>query len=283
MRAALLPRCCRLVAVTLAIVIIPAARSAPLPPDMPLEPTPGSSGNLDRVAEARARSLETLRRRFSDAGLSYPPAGIFLRAFKREAVLELWARPDGGEAAAFRLVHAYPILAASGTPGPKRREGDRQVPEGFYTINRFNPRSLFHLSLGLDYPNASDLALTTNPGAPGSDIFLHGGAKSIGCLAMGDAAIEELFLAALDARDLAGQTAIAVHIFPCRLDPAGWRDVLGPLAAARPRLAAFWRGLQAGHDFFEREKLPPVVSVEADGSYRLESSAKPAALAGSRD
>lgn len=282
MRAPALPRCCLVIAAAAALAAITShVRSAPLPDEMTLEQSPAEPGMPDRVAEARAHCADALRQRFAAAGIAYPPADIFLRAFKREAVLELWARPAaGGGAAVFRLVATYPILGASGALGPKRREGDRQVPEGFYVINRFNPRSLFHLSLGLDYPNASDLALTTNPSAPGSDIFLHGGAKSIGCLAMGDAVVEELFLAALDARDLAGQAAIAVHIFPCRLDAAGWRDVLGPLAAARPELADFWRGLQAGHDFFEREKMPPEVAVRADGSYHLDSTPTPPALAG---
>lgn len=234
----------------------------------PFQTEPPPTGDEDRVAAARARAEPNLRARFAAAGLAYPPAAVFLRGCKHERTLELWARParDGER---FRLVHTYPILAASGTPGPKRREGDRQVPEGFYVVDRFNPRSLYHLSLGLDYPNASDRLLTTDPTAPGTDIFIHGDARSIGCLAMGDVAIEEIFLAARDAV----QQPVHVHLFPCRMDAAGWRDVLAPRAVGRPELAAFWLGLQAGFDGFEREKLPPAVSVEADGRYRFDSGA----------
>ena len=221
----------------------------------------------DRVADARVRCGDALRRRFADAGLSYPPKEVFLRAFKRERVLELWARGTGGERR-FRLVHVYPVLAASGDAGPKRREGDGQVPEGFYVVDRFNPRSQFHLSLGLDYPNASDLRRAHDPAAPGSDIFIHGDAVSIGCLAMGDAAIEEIYLAALDCRAV---RSIAVHIFPARMDAAGWRDYLGPASAGRPELAGFWREeLQPGFDRFERDRVPPTVRVSDEGAYVLE-------------
>ncbi len=239
------------------------------PPEFQPEDLPDSP---DRVADARARFEQKLRADFHTAGLAYPPRAIFLRAFKREGQLELWAQPsEGGDATRFQFVRNFPILRASGRLGPKRREGDGQVPEGFYIIERFNPRSLFHLSLGLDYPNASDLVLTTDPQQPGSDIFIHGGAESIGCLALGDAAAAQLYLVALDASERSGGRAIPVHIFPCRMEAANWREVLEPLGATRPELLGFWRGLQPAFDFFENEKLPPKVSVKSDGSYVLES------------
>ncbi len=107
----------------------------------------------------------------------------------------MWARHGDGR---FRLVASYPILAVSGGPGPKRREGDKQVPEGFYEIDRFNPKSLFHLSLGLNYPNAADRVLSDRE-HPGGDIFIHGSNVTVGCAPLGNDAIEELYLAALDA------------------------------------------------------------------------------------
>ncbi len=221
----------------------------------------------DRVAAARVNVGERLRGRFAAVGLTYPPEAVFLRAFKHENRLELWARGAAARDPAFRLVCAYPILAASGGPGPKRREGDAQVPEGFYTVAVFNPRSRYHLSLGLDYPNASDLQRTTNPAAPGSEIYLHGKALSLGCLAMGDPAIEEIYLAAADSR----ARPVPMHIFPARMDPAGWRDTLTPAADGNPDLASFWRKeLQPGFDAFERTKVPPAVRVEAGGAYAVE-------------
>ena len=111
---------------------------------------------------------------------------------KQEKRLELWAR-DSGE---FRFIRDYYIQAASGVAGPKLRQGDRQVPEGIYRIVELNPNSHYHLSMKLNYPNGFDLLHARREGrsAPGSDILIHGKAVSIGCLAMGDEAIEELFV-----------------------------------------------------------------------------------------
>ena len=136
---------------------------------------------------------------FRAAGVSYPPRRIVLLALKKERVMELWA--SDGRAA--RRIRSYPVLAASGVTGPKLRQGDRQVPEGVYRIIALNPNSSYHLSLKLDYPNAYDRARAREEGRTrlGGEIFIHGGRASIGCLAMGDEAAEELFI-------LAGRTGI---------------------------------------------------------------------------
>ncbi|MEO1729077.1 MAG: L,D-transpeptidase family protein, partial [Bacteroidota bacterium] len=129
--------------------------------------------------------------------------------------LDVLARATDSER--FERVLEYPILAASGTAGPKLREGDRQVPEGVYRVLSLNPNSRFHLSLELDYPNAFDRARASEEGRtePGSDIFIHGGAKSVGCLAIGDPAIEEVFL-------LVAETGIGnVAALLCPSDPRG--------------------------------------------------------------
>lgn len=130
------------------------------------------------------------------AGLSYPPPDLALLAFKGERRLEVWGRDAGP----WTRIDALPILAASGDPGPKLREGDRQVPEGIYRLVAFNPNSRFHLSLMLDYPNADDVAVAEAEGRTdlGGEIFIHGGAVSIGCLAIGDRAIENLFVLVAD-------------------------------------------------------------------------------------
>ena len=220
--------------------------------------------SADRVADARKRRGAHLAQIFASAGVAYPAHDIYLRIFKSEGELELWAR--SGPAGPFCLVHTYPILCASGALGPKRREGDSQVPEGFYTADRFNPRSLFHLSLGLDYPNAADRLLTTDPEHPGTDIFIHGNAVSVGCLAMGDTVAEELYLSAADAR-AAGGHDLAVHIFPCRMSDANWDTFLSPLCRGRPDLEELWRSLRAGYNRFESTRQVPTVSVDAGGRY----------------
>jgi hypothetical protein len=134
---------------------------------------------------------ERIKARFVSAELDYPPERIQLIALKESRRLELWAYQDGN----WRFVHDYAIFAASGGAGPKLREGDRQVPEGFYRIVGLNPNSNFHLSMKLNYPNAYDWVQAGREGrsAPGSNIYIHGSAWSKGCLAIGDHYIEELF------------------------------------------------------------------------------------------
>ena len=130
---------------------------------------------------------------FDAADVRYPPTHMTFVGLKDERRLEVWAPRNSGSMA---LVKTYPILASSGTLGPKLQEGDKQVPEGLYQVESLNPNSMFHLSIKLNYPNPFDLHHATFEGRkfPGSDIFIHGKAASIGCLAMGDEAIEELFI-----------------------------------------------------------------------------------------
>ena len=145
----------------------------------------------DVISDIGQAADAKLKQAFDLANFSYPPEKISLIAIKDTNLMELWAHH--GESS--KQIKTYPIQAASGVLGPKLREGDFQVPEGIYQINAFNPNSSYHLSLKLNYPNAFDLKYAALEGRtqPGSDIFIHGKAVSIGCLAMGDEAIEELF------------------------------------------------------------------------------------------
>jgi len=133
---------------------------------------------------------------FREAGVKYPPVKVVMLVLKQEKRLELYAS-DGGK---LRCVKTYPVLAASGHAGPKLREGDRQVPEGVYRIESLNPNSLWHLSLRLDYPNEFDRAIAAKDGRTklGGDIMIHGYCVSIGCVAVGDQASEDLFVLAAD-------------------------------------------------------------------------------------
>ena len=151
----------------------------------------GARSVADVLAEYGPAAEARLAPHFRAIGATYPPAQIALVGYKSERRLEVWIDDHGR----WRLLTTYPVLAASGGPGPKLREGDRQVPEGVYRIEALNPNSSYHLSLKLDYPNAFDQARAAEDGRtdPGSNIFIHGKAVSIGCLAIGDPAIEELF------------------------------------------------------------------------------------------
>jgi murein L,D-transpeptidase YafK len=205
-----------------------------------------------------------VRTLFTRKGLPYPPKALFLRVFKEEDALELWAR--AAEEEPFVLVKEFRICARSGSLGPKRREGDLQVPEGFYVINMLNPNSTYHLSLGLSYPNASDRVLGER-GSLGGAIFIHGSCVTIGCLPMTDEGIEEIYLSVLSAR-LAGQAEIPVHVFPTRLTEAALAR-LTEATRNNPGLARFWSGLKPGYDAFEKSRRVPRVTVAKDGSYRV--------------
>jgi len=167
-------------------------------------PLPPNPRTVEQVVTALGPAVQSkLEPTFRKAGLSYPPARLTLLAYKAEKRLDLQAADAAGK---LRPVLSWPILAASGTAGPKRREGDCQVPEGNYRIELLNPNSRFHLSLRVNYPNADDIARAKaedrDLSTLGGDIMIHGGAASIGCLAIGDEAVEELFvLAALTGLD----------------------------------------------------------------------------------
>jgi murein L,D-transpeptidase YafK len=232
---------------------------------------PSSSDNFaaeqnraPRVIAARAAKATRVAELFAKAGVAYPARELYLRAFKLEGELEVWA---GDRHAPLRLVATYPICARSGELGPKRAMGDMQVPEGFYRLAQWNPASNFHLSLGIDYPNDADRRLGRK-GALGGDIFIHGSCVTIGCIPIQDGPIEELYLMALDAR-LAARTEIAVHLFPRRLNEAGVA-ALRALAANDPPLAAFWLSLVPAYRQFEAARHVPHVRVDArSGAYQV--------------
>jgi murein L,D-transpeptidase YafK len=168
---------------------------------------------------------------FARVAVSYPPERIILAGFKQERTLEVWVAGPRGKP---KLLRSYLVLAASGGPGPKLREGDRQVPEGIYAIESLNPNSRFHLALRVNYPNPEDLARAASEGRrdPGSDIMIHGQASSVGCLAIGDRAIEDLFV-------LAADTGIEKMVV--LLSPVDFRKQ--PLPAIRPPLPRWTGGL----------------------------------------
>jgi murein L,D-transpeptidase YafK len=219
----------------------------------------------ERVQQARVASRFAIKRLFHEKGVSYPAAEIFLRIFKRERALELWVRSaDAGE---FTLLKTYDICAMAGGLGPKRRQGDNQTPEGFYNISFFNPRSDFHLSLHIDYPNVRDRAAGLQSVSLGGDIYIHGGCISEGCLAITDAGIRELYWVSVEARS-AGQTRIPVHIFPARLGDADLQ-ALQRSFRDQPDLGRFWASLKPGYDFFEQNRRLPAVGVDARGEYAV--------------
>jgi len=177
----------------------------------------------DVVDQYGAAARNRMAPAFKETGVEYPPKRLTLAAIKSERRLEVWSHESDGP----RLVMTYPILGASGVAGPKLKEGDRQVPEGVYRIEGLNPNSSLHLSMKLDYPNALDRKHAESEGRTnlGGNIFIHGEDTSVGCLAMGDPAIEELFVMVDDV----GRDNVTVVIAP--VDPRKGR---APIASGQP-------------------------------------------------
>lgn len=196
--------------------------------------------------------LDRLDERLAAAGVKLG-VPIFLRIFKREFELELWVQRDG----TFRHFATYPICRWSGKLGPKLATGDHQAPEGFYTVDaqQLNPNSRWHRSFNLGFPNAFDKAHART----GSFLMVHGGCSSVGCYAMTDKAIDEIWRIVTAALE-AGQPRFQVQVFPFRMT-----DAHLAYYGDRPD-AAFWRNLKEGYDLFEQRKVPPRTSV-CDRSY----------------
>lgn len=231
-----------------------------LAPALACAETPRST---DRVAAAFADHGAAVEAQFRAVGAAWPPKRIFIRAFKADDVVELWAAPPKA-GLPFKKVRDFAVCARSGGLGPKRQRGDYQVPEGFYHIDRFNPRSRFHLSLGINYPHAGDRARTPKGKSPGGDIFIHGDCVTIGCLPLKDAPMSALYVAAKSAHD-AGQRRIPVHIFPCRLDtPDCWQRLN---AVGDPERMAYWRALVPGYEAFGERGVPPDVRPTRAGGW----------------
>ena len=173
----------------------PVKPPPPAKPKKPDAPKPPPLSELDqKVAELAPKVEARTRPLFERAQLGFPPRRLHLLAFKAERKIELWGESGGGP----RFVRSYPVLRASGKGGPKLAEGDWQVPEGIYGVTWLNPRSAYYLSLKLSYPNAFDRARAQEEGRTdlGGDIFIHGRDLSSGCLAVGDEAVEDLFVLA---------------------------------------------------------------------------------------
>jgi L,D-transpeptidase catalytic domain len=224
-----------------AALTLSACRSA-------LPPPAGASADVRAVLRSVGPSAEARLRPFlRRAGVRFPPDRIWLIVLKAEREMELWASSGDGR----RFVRDYPVLAASGGPGPKLAEGDLQVPEGIYRVLWLQPKSSEHLSMKLDYPNEFDreMARRDGRGNLGGDIFIHGRAESIGCVAIGDPAIEELF-------DLVARTGVSAVIVV--IAPWDLRVKATPTYVSVPWAEELYARLRVELDGFRRREAPPL-------------------------
>lgn len=212
-----------------------------------------------RSREAIARVRPALEAALNKAAMTWG-SPIFIRIFKWEMILELWLQTDNG----FSLFRTYDICTCGPMGlGPKTRQGDWRAPEGFYFVapRQLNPASRFHLSFNIGYPNAYERAHDWT----GSALMVHGDCVSIGCYAMTDKAIEEIYALA-DGALRNGQRFFRVHIFPFRMTDRNMR------ICERSTWYDFWENLKEGYDFFvENGHTPPNVVVR-NGRYAFEPS-----------
>jgi murein L,D-transpeptidase YafK len=202
-----------------------------------------------RLKEVKKKREAELKKALSEKGFSWG-SPVFMRIFKTEKQLELWIKQGN----TYKLYKTYDICTfGSGGLGPKLKEGDGMAPEGFYFVRpkQFNPYSSFHLAFNLGYPNAYDRAHNRT----GSALMVHGSCVSIGCYAMSDPVIEEIYLIA-EAALKSEQPFFRVHIFPFRMTEFAVSLV------KKSKWYDYWLNLKTGYDYFEKHKLPPNVRVQ---------------------
>ena len=234
----------------------------------------GASGGADkdfvtqqktfkRVSEAFAAKEELLKAQFAEKKLTWPAKYMYIRSFKYDSQLEVWVKSD--KAQPYRLFKSYKVCAMAGSMGPKRIEGDYQVPEGFYCVDEFRPNSEYHLALGVNYPNASD-RLLSDPKKPGNAIYIHGSCVTVGCIPITDEQIKELYVLAATAHN-SGQDFIPIHVFPIKYKVEKSREYLAKYLETYPDYKPFAEKLKQAYYFFEKNKQLPTILVNSKGEY----------------
>lgn len=206
---------------------------------------------FERVRQAYDAKWSTLQKELAQEQIT-GKFSMYIAAYKAEQRLEIWLKQNTQKQ--YKLFKVYPFCSLSGILGPKLKEGDLQTPEGFYHIAAFNPKSNFHLSLGINYPNSIDL-LRSATEKPGNHIYIHGNCVTVGCIPITDEKIKEVYILAIEARN-AGQNKIPVHIFPFKITETNLNNRL----VTFPQHRVFWTNLQQGYAYFEKHKQVPEVT-----------------------
>lgn len=223
-----------------------------------------SQKRYPRVRTAFAEKTEIIKSQLAKQGLKLDGLQIYLRVFKFEKKLELWGR--NSSTAQFKKIKTFDVCATSGKLGPKRKQGDLQIPEGFYHIDRFNPSSNFYLSLGINYPNKSDRILGVKSRL-GGDIFIHGDCVTIGCVPITDDLIKELYVYCVETKNQ-GQKNIPVTICPVRLTPDKYALLKKEFKDDSDKLN-LWKALKRGYDLFNKNRTLPAIEFLESGQYEV--------------
>jgi len=208
----------------------------------------------ERVKNAYQLKYKGVQENLKKHGLNSKNYSLYIRVFKHDGIVELWGKDNSSST--YRCFREYAICMSSGDLGPKRKQGDYQVPEGYYHIDRFNPNSNYHLSLGINYPNRSDKILG-NKNKLGGDIFIHGDCVTIGCVPLTDNEIKSLYVYCIEAIN-SGQTKIPVTVFPAKME--GDNTLLLNDISKNKDTKDLWIDLQKGYTYFNRHKKLPNIS-----------------------
>ncbi|MBA7548346.1 hypothetical protein ES705_40798 [subsurface metagenome] len=220
---------------------------------------------FSRVEKAYREKWNLINNNLKTLEINPQDMELYLRVFKLEKEIEVWAKNKSDER--YTKVITYDICRLSGQLGPKRRQGDFQVPEGFYHINLFNPKSNYHLSLGINYPNKSDQLLGVKNNL-GGDIFIHGKCVTIGSLPITNDKIKELYVYCVEAKNN-GQFNIPVTIFPARLSNIRFRNLSEDFNPNKAILD-LWTDLKQFYDRFEENKSLPGITFLNNGRHKIE-------------
>jgi murein L,D-transpeptidase YafK len=227
--------------------------------------------SIPKITDLLKRKEDTLVKQFRSKGLEWPARYIYIRSFKYDSQLEVWVKNDKKDT--YKLFKKYKVCALAGTLGPKRMEGDYQVPEGFYHINEFNPNSAYHLSLGLNYPNISDRLLSDSL-MPGGEIYIHGSCVTTGCIPITNQQMDELYILAAHAKNQ-GQDFIPVHIFPIDFTNSKSEEYLKKHLQAFSEYAPFAAKMKNAFYYFDKYRQVPLILVNEKGEYLIDDEALP--------
>ena len=217
----------------------------------------------ERVRTALKEKETTLNKKLRNNDLSLNNLNLIFIAYKDNDLLDVYAKSREG--ITYKKILSYPICSPSGQLGPKRKQGDGQVPEGFYHIDRFNPSSSFYLSLGLNYPNLADKRKSKGNDL-GGDIFIHGSCVTIGCLPMTDDFIKEIYVLAVYARN-SKQNKIPFYVFPFKMTDQNFVTYKAKFKDNK-ELISFWENLKIGYDKFVNDSIALNVKVTENGDYQ---------------
>jgi murein L,D-transpeptidase YafK len=220
--------------------------------------------NYTRVREAYSSKEKLVVKTLAEHRISNDSVQIYLRAFKTEKKIEIWAKNTCDSI--FTLIKEFPICEISGEIGPKRRSHDLQVPEGFYRINELNPYSKYYLSLRINYPNASD-SIRGDRAHLGNLIYIHGNCESSGCIAITDEKIKELYIYCIEAYN-SGQKEVDITIFPQQLTDGNYARLTKAYSKNKDKIS-LWADLKKSYDLFNLMKVPPTVRFLPDGTHEV--------------